>query len=186
MNSIFHIFLHIHPLLCVFAATPIKMCNVYSQSLDLNFATWHALSMGFEQTCCKQRLQKMCFSTTICECFLVTLLDSERCMNQSQHSGSVCHRSAHRDSYQTHRHDQPLPAGSHSSRPVLVEVSPVCTKRWHDAQNAKDSGPQERLVNLLNVAFFKALLRSSQGGGCLREQCQRTVPWKFKILAVLL
>ena len=31
---------------------------------------------------------------------------------------------------------------------------------------------QERLVNLLNVAFFKALLRSSQGGGCP----QRTVP----------
>lgn len=83
MDSIFRIFPHMHPLLCVSAVTPIRRCHVYSQSLDLDFATWHALSMGFEQTCCKQRLQKTCFSTTACECFLVSLLDSERCMHRS-------------------------------------------------------------------------------------------------------
>ena len=80
-------------------------------------------------TLAASRLQKTCFSTTACECFLASLLDSERCMHQSSalqlHLSQVSPQRQLSDTQAS----QPQPAGPHSSRPALVKVLPVWTKR---------------------------------------------------------
>lgn len=116
MDSIFRIFPHMHPLLCVSAVTPIRRCHVYSQSLDLDFAhdmlcQWDSSRLAANRDFRKRVSPPLPVNVSWSACWTV----KDACIGV-QHSSSICHRSAHRDSFQTHRHAQPQPAGPHSSR----------------------------------------------------------------------